>query len=95
MVNQPKCYRYEYVNIQKQMQTSAFNEWLRVKKEQKKKEEKLKELKETQEEETKDVRKVHSKKQCERAFRRSGFLETLFLIFVMQQNMYNISDKTM
>jgi hypothetical protein len=52
---------------QKDNRESAFAEWLRVKKEQKKREEKMKQA---QEEEVTEGRKVHTKRQCERAFRR-------------------------
>lgn len=60
-------YFYSVIHIQKENRESAFVEWLRVKKEQKKREEKMKQAKE---EEVTEGRKVHTRRQCERAFRR-------------------------
>ena len=54
-------------HVQKEQRESAFTEWLRVKKEQKKREEKMKNAKE---EEVTEGKKVHTRRQCERAFRR-------------------------
>jgi len=57
-----------FVHAQNDQRESAFSEWLKVKKEQKKKEEKMKQM--AKEEEVTEGKKVHTKRQCERAFRR-------------------------